>query len=87
MHLRVERMSHPWDVAHAGHRPHVVVRRVARDVAGRPFRRVRILGKDVGHAHKRSDVAELIQRAGLGAALVSDPGAVDWQDEGPDVWV
>ncbi|WP_344641492.1 hypothetical protein [Kitasatospora cystarginea] len=43
-------------------------------------------GMPVGHAHNASDVTEFMGRAGLDAALIEDPGIVEWQGGGPDLW-
>jgi hypothetical protein len=81
----VERMSLLSDIT-APHPGHVVVRPVDHDIVGRPFRRVGILGRDVGHAFDPGDVTAFMRRAGLDTTLVFDPDLVEWQSDGPDVW-
>jgi hypothetical protein len=59
---------------------------VDHDIVGRPFRRVGILGRDVGHAFDPLDVTTFMRLAGLDSTLVYDPDTVQWQGDGPDVW-
>jgi hypothetical protein len=64
----------------------VVVHPVDHDIVGRPFRRVNILGRDVGHAFDPLDVTAFMRLAGLDSTLVHDPHMVQWQGDSPDVW-
>ncbi|GAA2279600.1 MULTISPECIES: hypothetical protein [Kitasatospora] len=64
----------------------MIVRPVGDDGSGEPARRVDVDGSPVGHAHSASDVTEFMRRADLDAALIDDPGIVEWQGGGPDVW-
>jgi hypothetical protein len=66
------------------HRAHVVVHPVA-DVTP-PFRRVDVLGTQVGKAYCLEDVVEFMRRAGLDEADHLDSLFVEWQGGGPDVW-
>jgi hypothetical protein len=56
-------------------------------VAGeRPYRRVMILGHEVGRAYETADVDEFCRRAGLADADLDDPGTVSWTGGGPEDW-
>ncbi|TDU05010.1 hypothetical protein EDD99_3495 [Streptomyces sp. 846.5] len=68
----------------AGHRAHVVVHPVVD--ALRPFRRVEILGVQVGKAFGLVDVIEFARRAGLEDIVLDDPESVQWVGGGPEVW-
>ena len=79
-------MSEPLPVEHTHHLAHVVVHPVVSDGVNSPFRRVDILGTQVGKAYKLADVVEFMRRAGLVEADVEDPDLVDWQEGGPGAW-
>jgi hypothetical protein len=64
----------------------VTVGPVHDDGSGELARRVDVGGVAAGNAYSAGDVAELMRRAGLGTASMGDPGLVDWQGGGPDVW-
>lgn len=72
----------------AQHSPHVVVHPVQHpeQPAERPFRRVEILGVQVGKSYSEADVEELCRRAGLSDIGVTDPQLVDWRGGGPQRW-
>jgi hypothetical protein len=78
-------MSDPKPDQEPNHPPHVVVHPVSAGVP-RPYRRVDILGAQVGKAYSVSDVAEFMRRAGLDADGVTDPGLVQWQGGDVEVW-
>lgn len=67
-----------------GHHAHVVVHPVVEGI--RPFRRVDILGTQVGKAYSLADVAEFCRRAGLEVLDVEDPDFVERQGDGPHAW-
>jgi hypothetical protein len=81
----LEHMSRLADIV-VLHPAHVVVHPVNHDIVGRPFRRVDILGRDVGHAFDPADVAAFMRRAGLDTSSVYDPDTVEWEGDGSDVW-
>ena len=66
------------------HHAHVVVHPVVDAV--RPFRRVEILGTQVGKAYSLVDVAEFCRRAGLEGVAVEVDGSVQWIG-GPHEWL
>jgi hypothetical protein len=67
-----------------GHHAHVVVHPVVEAV--RPFRRVDILGTQVGKAYSLADVAEFCRRAGLEDIDVEADDSVQWIGGGPHQW-
>ncbi|MEY9962396.1 hypothetical protein ABIA33_000422 [Streptacidiphilus sp. MAP12-16] len=71
------------DAARQHHVP-VVVHPVVDAIP--PFRRVEILGTQVGKAYSLADVSEFCRRAGLEDGDAYDPGQVSWRGGGPDVW-
>jgi hypothetical protein len=62
------------------HHAHVVVD------ATPPFRRVDILGTQVGKAHSLRDVAEFCRRAGLDDLDLESDYNVQWIGGGPHQW-
>jgi len=52
----------------------------------RPYRRVMILGHEVGRAYEPADVDEFCRRAGLDDADLDDPRTVAWTGGGPEDW-
>ncbi|MEZ0091648.1 hypothetical protein [Streptacidiphilus sp. EB129] len=72
------------DLPDSAHLAHVVVHPVVD--ATPPFRRVDILGAQVGKAHSLRDVAEFCRRAGLADLDLETPGNVHWIGGGPHVW-
>ncbi|MFD3521509.1 hypothetical protein [Streptomyces sp. NPDC058653] len=49
-------------------------------------RRVRVDGRDAGRARRPADVAELLRRAGIDPATMTDAGTVEWRGGGPQSW-
>jgi hypothetical protein len=70
----------------APHGAHVVVHPAVNAEVVVPFRRVDILGTQVGKAYQLADVIEFMRRAGLGDLHCEDPDLVEWRGGGPDVW-
>ncbi|MEY9875144.1 hypothetical protein ABH931_004645 [Streptacidiphilus sp. MAP12-33] len=68
------------------HHAHVVVHPVVSEGVVRPFRRVDILGTQVGKAFELEDVAEFCRRAGLDELDLEAERMVEWQGGGPEVW-
>lgn len=68
------------------HSAHVVVHPVVSENVERPFRRVDMLGTQVGKAFTAADVVEFMRRAGLENVDVDDPEIVRWEGGGSDVW-
>ncbi|WP_370149014.1 hypothetical protein [Streptacidiphilus sp. EB129] len=66
------------------HLAHVVVHPVVD--ASPPFRRVDILGTQVGKAHSLADVAKFCRRAGLDELDVESPDSVHWIGGGAHEW-
>lgn len=66
------------------HHAHVVVHPVVD--ATPPFRRVDILGTQVGKAYSLADVAEFCRRAGLEDVDLEVDGSVQWIGGGPHQW-
>jgi len=66
------------------HHAHVVVHPVVD--ATPPFRRVDILGTQVGKAHSLRDVAEFCRRAGLDDLDLESDYNVQWIGGGPHQW-
>ncbi|QMU76362.1 hypothetical protein GXW83_12020 [Streptacidiphilus sp. PB12-B1b] len=64
--------------------PPVVVGPLVAD--DRPYRRVMILGHEVGRAYGPADVDEFCRRAGLADADLDDPATVTWTGGGPEDW-
>jgi hypothetical protein len=79
-------MSLPADVEKVRRESHVTVGPVHDDGSGEPARPVDVGGMPVGNAYSVADVAEFMRRTGLDTALIQDPGIVEWQGGGPDVW-
>ncbi len=52
-----------------------------------PYRRVDILGEEVGKAYELADVADLCRRAGLDELDLEADDMVKWIGGGPQVWV
>ncbi|MEY9969132.1 hypothetical protein ABIA33_007219 [Streptacidiphilus sp. MAP12-16] len=73
--------THPHDDSHHAH---VVVHPVVD--ATPPFRRVDILGVQVGKAHSLRDVAEFCRRAGLADLDLEAPGNVLWIGGDAHTW-
>ena len=67
------------------HHAHVVLRPVVDAV--RPFRRVEILGMQVGKAYSLADVAGFCRHAGLEGVDVEVDGSVQWIGGGPHEWL
>ncbi|WP_042429066.1 hypothetical protein [Streptacidiphilus anmyonensis] len=71
----------------AGHSDaRVVVHRVAVDAAGVPYRRVDMLGLEVGRAYSTEDVKAIMVRCGMPPEAFDQPAVVEWLGDGPDVW-
>ncbi|SEK45581.1 hypothetical protein [Streptacidiphilus jiangxiensis] len=68
------------------HHAHVVVHPVVSEGVARPFRRVDILGTQVGKAYGLDDVTEFCRRAGMDEFDLDAERMVEWQGGGPDVW-
>lgn len=68
------------------HHAHVVVHPVQADAMTGPFRRVDILGEQVGKAYELADVAEFCRRAGLEELDLEADDMVEWLGGGSDVW-
>ncbi|MEY9968747.1 hypothetical protein ABIA33_006834 [Streptacidiphilus sp. MAP12-16] len=66
------------------HHAHVVVHPVVD--ASPPFRRVEILGTQVGKAYSLVDVVEFCRRAGIEDLDVETSGNVLWIGGGPHQW-
>lgn len=49
-------------------------------------RRVWVVGHDAGRARRAADVAELLRRAGIDPARMTDTGTVEWRGGGPQSW-
>jgi hypothetical protein len=64
----------------------VVVHPVDVEPGDRPFRRVDIRGRSVGHAYHQADVVEFMRRAGLDPDRIAEPGMVEWRGGGPEEW-
>ncbi|MEY9873103.1 hypothetical protein ABH931_002584 [Streptacidiphilus sp. MAP12-33] len=77
-------MTEPSPTEH--HHAHVVVHPVTSDGVGRQFRRVDILGTQVGKAYTLQDVTEFCRRAGLDTLDFEAYDLVQWIGGGPDVW-
>ncbi|WP_232248037.1 hypothetical protein [Streptacidiphilus rugosus] len=67
------------------HHAHVVVVHHPVD-ATPPFRRVDILGTEVGKAHSFRDVVEFCRRAGLDESDLESQDLIEWIGGGPDIW-
>ncbi|WP_063770217.1 hypothetical protein [Streptacidiphilus melanogenes] len=70
-----------------GHHAHVVVHGVETEPMAGPYRRVDILGEEVGKAYELADVADLCRRAGLDELDLEADDMVKWIGGGPQVWV
>ncbi|WP_042410393.1 hypothetical protein [Streptacidiphilus carbonis] len=68
----------------SGHRARVVVHPVVDALW--PFRRVEIMGTQVGRAFNVVDVIEFARRAGLDDITLDDPESVQWEGGGPETW-
>ena len=66
------------------HHAHVVVHSV-EDTAP-PYRRVDILGTQVGQAYALRDVVEFCRRVGLEDLDIEAPGSVQWIGGGAHTW-
>jgi hypothetical protein len=77
-------MSDTTPAAAHEHHASVVVHPVVDAIA--PFRRVEILGVQVGKAYRVVDVSEFSRWAGLEDVDPYDPEQVSWLGGGPDVW-
>ncbi|RAG87226.1 hypothetical protein DN069_02575 [Streptacidiphilus pinicola] len=77
-------MTEPSPSGAPHHHAHVVVHHVVD--ANPPFRRVDILGTEVGRAHSLRDVAEFCRRAGLDELDLEADDMVQWIGGGSDVW-
>ncbi|MFC8079454.1 hypothetical protein ACFT9I_18275 [Streptomyces sp. NPDC057137] len=49
-------------------------------------RRVWVDGHDAGRARRAADVAELLRRAGIDPARMTDADTVEWRGGGPQSW-
>ncbi|MFD6991554.1 hypothetical protein [Streptomyces sp. NPDC059943] len=49
-------------------------------------RRVWVEGRDAGRARRAADVAELLRRAGIDPARMTDTSTVEWRCGGPQSW-
>ncbi len=49
-------------------------------------RAVSIRGRDVGRAHRLTDVVEFMRRAGIEHPDLDDPALVEWWGGGPELW-
>ncbi|MFD5892651.1 hypothetical protein [Streptomyces sp. NPDC060366] len=43
-------------------------------------------GRDAGRARRAADVAELLRRAGINPARMTDTSTVEWRGGGPQSW-
>ena len=68
------------------HHAHVVVHPVEADAMTDPYRRVDILGEQVGKAYELADVAEFCRRAGLEELDLEAADMVEWVGGDSDVW-
>lgn len=76
----------PTDPHGRGHHAHVVVHPPVGGEVAIGYRRVDILGTNVGNAYRLADVVEFMRSASLEDVDVEDPQFVEWQGDGPDVW-
>ncbi|WP_042389713.1 hypothetical protein [Streptacidiphilus melanogenes] len=77
-------MTEPAPTEH--HHAHVVVHPVVSEGVTRPFRRVDILGTQVGKAYGIGDVSEFCRRAGLDELDLNSERMVEWIGGGSDTW-
>ncbi|MBF9066680.1 hypothetical protein [Streptacidiphilus fuscans] len=79
-------MGSPF-VFRAGHSDaRMVVHRVNVDAAGVPYRRVELLGMEVGRAYSLDDVKAIMVRCGMDPAAFDQHDVVEWLGDGPGVW-